>query len=171
TFADDPEPEAALYQALGAAGLAGDSGARVPPLLAWEHGLRVLVIGWLEGPTARDLVRSGQGRRAGELGACWFQRMASLPVKLGPPLGAAQMLQRARDWAAGFLPIASALGTKARELAEIMAGKQPKEEGTPRLEYGTLYARDILYCIDGPGVSDWQRFGQGPMELDAGTFL
>src|SRR5438132_12954122 len=49
TFADDPAPEAALYQALGAAGLAGDSGARVPPLLAWDHDLRVLVIGWLEG--------------------------------------------------------------------------------------------------------------------------
>src|SRR3989441_4493011 len=43
TFADDPAPEAALYQALGAAGLAGDSGARVPPLLAWDHDLRVLV--------------------------------------------------------------------------------------------------------------------------------
>src|SRR5207249_535143 len=61
TFADDPAPEAALYQALGAAGLAGDSGARVPPLLAWDHDLRVLVIGWLEGPTAHDLVREGPG--------------------------------------------------------------------------------------------------------------
>src|SRR5437762_11116394 len=36
-FADDPAPEAALYQALGAAGLAGDSGARVPPLLRSEE--------------------------------------------------------------------------------------------------------------------------------------
>ena len=60
TFADDPAPEAALYQALGAAGLAGDSGARVPPLLAWDHDLRVLVIGWLEGPTAHDLVSRGR---------------------------------------------------------------------------------------------------------------
>ena len=170
-YAEDPAPEVALYVSLAAAGLAGDSGARVPPLLAWEHDLRALVIGWLEGPTARDLVRSGQGRRAGELGARWFQRTASLPVKLGPPLGAVQMLQRARDWAAGFLPIDSALGTKARELAEILAGTQPKEEGTPRLVHGTLYARHILDCGDGPGVIDWQRFGQGPMELDAGTFL
>src|SRR5439155_708466 len=71
TFADDPAPEAALYQALGAAGLAGDSGARVPPLLAWDHDLRVLVIGWLEGPTTHDLVKQGQGRRAGELAAQW----------------------------------------------------------------------------------------------------
>src|SRR5947207_5296493 len=53
TFADDPAPEAALYQALGAAGLAGGSGARGPPLLAWGQDLRVLGIGWLGGPTAR----------------------------------------------------------------------------------------------------------------------
>jgi len=170
-YAEDPAPEAALYEALAAAGLGGGSDVRVPPLLAQERDLRVLVIGWLEGPTARDLVRSGQGRRAGELAARWFQRTASIPVKLGPPLGAAQMLHRARDWAAGFLPIDSALGTKARELAEILAGTQPKEEGTPRLVHGTLYARHILDCGDGPGVIDWQRFGQGPMELDAGTFL
>src|SRR5438105_3987963 len=64
-FADDPAPEAALYQALGAAALAGDSGARVPPLLAWDHDLRVLVIGWLEGPTTHQLVKQGQGRRGG----------------------------------------------------------------------------------------------------------
>src|SRR5436853_146583 len=82
TFADDPAPEAALYQALGAAGLAGDSGARVPPLLAWDHDLRVLVIGWLEGPTTHELVKQGQGRRAGELAAQWVQRTVSLPVEL-----------------------------------------------------------------------------------------
>src|SRR2546423_183329 len=89
TFADDPAPEAALYQALGAAGLASGSGARVPPLLAWDHDLRVLVIGWLEGPTTHELVKQGQGRRAGELAAQWVRRTASLPVKLGPPFGAA----------------------------------------------------------------------------------
>src|SRR5438128_2645391 len=89
TFADDPAPEAALYQALGAAGLAGGSGARVPPLLAWDQDLRVLVIGWLEGPTAHDLVKQGQGRHAGELAAQWVRRSASLPVKLGLPFGAA----------------------------------------------------------------------------------
>src|SRR2546430_15888813 len=91
-FADDPAPEAALYQTLGAAGLAGDSGARVPPLLAWDHDLRVLVIGWLEGPTTHQLVKQGQGRRAGELAAQWVQRTASLPGKLGLPFGAAGMM-------------------------------------------------------------------------------
>src|SRR2546430_10878183 len=95
-FADDPAPEATLYQALSAAGLAGDSGARVPPLLAWDHALRVLVIGWLEGPTAHELVKQGQGRRAGELAAQWVQRTASLPVNLGLPFGAAGVMHETR---------------------------------------------------------------------------
>ena len=169
-YAEDPAPEAALYEALAAAGLGGESDVRVPPLLAQERDLRVLVIGWLEGPTARDLVRGGQGRRAGELAARWFQRTASLPVKLGPPLDTAQVLHRARDWAAGLVADDSALGTKATELAEILARTQPRESAQ-RLVHGTLYARHIIDLGDGPGVIDWQRFGQGPVELDAGTLL
>ena len=46
----------------------------VPPLLFWERELRVMVLGWLEGPTAQQLVESGQGERAGDLAARWLQR-------------------------------------------------------------------------------------------------
>src|SRR5206468_6520194 len=63
-----------------------------------------------------------------------------------------------------------ALGTTAVALAESLARTQPKE-GISRLVHGTLYARHIIDLGDGPGVIDWQRFGQGPVELDAGTFL
>ena len=84
--AEDPEPEAQVHQALAAAGLAGDSGERVPPLLAWDHDLQVLVLGWLEGPSAGELIQAGQGERAGQVAARWFQCAASLPVKLGSPL-------------------------------------------------------------------------------------
>src|SRR5206468_11899506 len=56
--AEDPAPEAELHQALAGAGLAGESGPRVPPLLAWDRHLRVLVIGWLEGPSAAARGRS-----------------------------------------------------------------------------------------------------------------
>src|SRR2546430_7974548 len=66
-YAEDPSPEAELYEALAAAGLAGDSGVRVAPLLTWDRDLRVLVNGWLEGPTANQLVKCRQGRRAGAL--------------------------------------------------------------------------------------------------------
>src|SRR2546425_406035 len=65
-YAEDPALEAALYAGLASAGLGGDSGARVPPLLAWQPELRLLVMSWLEGPTARYLVKSGRGRRASD---------------------------------------------------------------------------------------------------------
>src|SRR5213596_2410339 len=70
--AEDPEPEAHVHKALAAAGLAGDSGERVPPLLACDHDLRVLVRGWLEGPSAPFLTQGGQGARARQVAARWF---------------------------------------------------------------------------------------------------
>ena len=170
TYADDPAREAALYRALAAAGLAGNSGIRVPPLLAWERSLKMLVIGWLEGPTAQQLVEDRQGERAGRLAASWVQRAASLHVKIGRPFGAARMLQRASKWVAALGAADPALGTAATTLAGRLARTQPKE-CAPRLVHGTLYARHVLDLGDGPGVIDWQRFGQGPPELDAGMFL
>src|SRR2546430_12637188 len=44
-------------------------------------------------------------------------------------------------------------------------------ESAPVLVHGTLYARHVIDLGDGPGVIDWQQFGQGPIEFDAGTFL
>src|SRR5688572_23719064 len=73
-YAEDPVQEAALYEALATAGLARGSGVRVPPLLGWNRDLRLLVLGWLEGPTALALIRDGQGERAGNLAAQWFRR-------------------------------------------------------------------------------------------------
>jgi hypothetical protein len=169
-YAEYPASEAALYDTLAAAGLAGDSGARVPPLLARERNLNVLFIGWLDGPTAQELVESGHGQRAGELAAWWLQRVACLPVNLGPPFGAARMLSRGRKWADALGAADPMLGAAARALIGVLERMQPKE-GTPKLVHGTFYARHLLDLGDGPGVIDWQRFGQGPMELDAGMFL
>lgn len=169
-YAGDPTPEAELYEALAAAGLGGDSGARVPPLLAWERDLRVLVIGWLEGPTAHELVKGRRGERAGELAAGWIRRAASLRMRIGPPFGAAHMLERADAWVDTLAAVDATLGTTAAALAWRLARTEPKED-IPRLVHGTLYARHVLDLGDGPGVIDWQRFGQGPVELDAGMFL
>ena len=169
-YAEDAAPEAELYEALAAAGLGGDSGARVPPLLFWERQLRVLVIGWLEGPTAHDLIKDGRGARAGELAAHWIRRAASLTMKVGPPLGAAQLVDRVRAGAAAFGAVDPAMGTAALAVADVLVRTQPKERD-PHLVHGTLYARHVLDLGDGPGVIDWQRFGHGPVELDAGMFL
>ena len=142
----------------------------MPPLLAWERDLRLLVIGWLEGPTLEELIEQGQGQRAGELAARWMQRAASLPVKLGPPLGAASVLKKSGRCVAALVAADPQLGATATALAETLKSRQPTE-GAHHLVHGTLYSRHILDLGDGPGVIDWQKFGQGPLELDAGTFL
>src|SRR5206468_11608074 len=51
-----------------------------------------------------------------------------------------------------------------------LAARQPRERHRG-LVHGTFYSRHLLDLGDGPGVIDWQRFGQGPAELDAGMFL
>jgi aminoglycoside phosphotransferase (APT) family kinase protein len=159
-----------LYEALAAAGLAGDSGARLPPLLFWERELRVLVIGWLEGRTAHQLVKDGRGARAGELAAHWLQRAASLSVPLGPPFAGQRVQSKVANWVSALYAADAALGTAATAVAARLERTQPREDA-PRLIHGTFYARHIYDLGDGPGVIDWQRFGQGPLELDAGMFL
>src|SRR2546422_572907 len=111
--AEDPEPEAQVHQALAATGLAGDSGERVPPLLAWDHDLQVLVLGWLEGPSAGGSLPATPGGGARLAAARRVQWAGSLPVKLGSPLGAAHMLKRTREWAAVLGEADPALGTAA----------------------------------------------------------
>src|SRR5437667_235088 len=94
-YAEDPAPEAELYEALAAVGLVGAGPVRVPPLLARDRTLQVLAIGWLEGPTAQELLKGRRGERAGELAACWLRCAAALPVNVGLPLGAAHMVYNA----------------------------------------------------------------------------
>jgi len=168
--AQQPAEEAAVYEALATAGLAGQSGVRVPPLLAWARERRMLVIGWLDGPTAHELIKSGQGKRAGELAASWLGRAASLPVKLGAPFDAAHMLRRAGKWTAALGTADASLGTAAKALVGRLTRTQPKES-TQRLVHGSFHDRNVLDLGDGPGVIDWQRFGQGSAEVEAGKFL
>ena len=169
-YAEDPEPEAELYALLAAAGLKGHSSVRVPPLLAWNRELRLLAIGWLEGPTAKELIERGAGRRAGELAASWIQRTVSLPVSLGCPLRAEHILRKAQNWVGTLAAADPALGKTSSVLAGLLARTQPKEVA-PFLLHGTLYSRHVLDQGEGVGLIDWDRFGQGPLELDAGIFL
>ena len=169
-YAEDPTPEAELYRALAAARLSAGADGRAPPLLAWERDLRVLVVGWLEGPTANDLMKAGRGARAGELAARWLRCAASLPIKLGLPLGAADMVYNAGKEVVQLDAADRRLGAAARRLARMLTRTLPKN-GPRRLVHGTFYARHVLDQGDGVGVIDWERFGQGPLELDAGMFL
>jgi aminoglycoside phosphotransferase (APT) family kinase protein len=169
-YADDAAPEAELYQALAQAGLAGASGARVPPLLAWDRDLKVVVLGWLDGRPANELIKQGLGGRAGELAGSWLRRAAAVPVSVGPPCGPGRMLYQVGVSVAALGAVDPDLGTAAKSVARALGRAQPRE-GPRRLVHGTLYARHIFDLGDGPGVIDWQQFGQGPIEVDAGMFL
>jgi len=169
-YAEDPAPEAELYEALAAVGLVGAGPVRVPPLLARDRTLQVLAIGWLEGPTAQELLKGRRGERAGELAACWLRCAAALPVKVGLPLGAAHMVYDAGKEVVQLDAADRGLGSAARRLARILTQTLPKN-GSRRLVHGTFYARHLLDQGDGVGVIDWERFGRGPLELDAGMFL
>jgi aminoglycoside phosphotransferase (APT) family kinase protein len=166
----DPAPEAEIYAALANAGLANDSEVRVPPLLAWDRDLRALVTGWLDGPTALQLIENGQGARAGELAARWLRRAAALPAQLRPPVGDARRLDQARKCAVALDEVDLAVGTAAAALAGILARTQPAASAS-HLVHGSFHARHLLDLGNGVGVLDWRKAGQGPLELDAGTFL
>ncbi|HEX9339931.1 MAG TPA: phosphotransferase [Thermoplasmata archaeon] len=169
-YAKNPVREGALYEALGAAGSAPGSRIRVPPLLARNRKLRLLVIGWLEGPSVPRLIRDGRGERAGYVAARWFRQAASLDLRFGPRRGAAHALRMANRGFAVLGAADSGLGTIARALSRKLVRTRPRD-GPPRLVHGTLYDRHVLDLGDCTGVIDWQRFGRGPLEMDAGMFL
>jgi hypothetical protein len=169
-YADDPSLEAELYGVLAGQGLGGEAPVRVPPLLLWDRELRLFAIGWLDGPTGKELIETGRGARAGELAARWVRCAASLPVKLGRPLGVAHILRKARHWVAHLNDTDSTLGPAATSIAARLERAQPPGD-EPHLLHGTLYTRHVLDLGNGAGLIDWDCFGQGPQELDAGIFL
>src|SRR5256886_6762788 len=94
----------------------------------------------------------------------------ALPISALPGLAAIRAVG-----VAGALP---ALDLDERSVEVTLRGYTPGSRvtlevraGERRLVHGTFYARHVLDQGDGVGVIDWERFGQGPLELDAGMFL
>jgi len=161
-YAEDPAPEAQLYRRLSRMGLGGDFGARVPKLITTSRELKVLVMSWLEGRPLSHLVRRGLGERAGQLAASWLWHASRRRIRVGPPCGPGRMLYQA-GVSAGVLGASDRLlGADAKEATKKLIRRQPAEKSR-QLVHGTLYARHILDLGDGPGVIDWQQFGQGPV--------
>jgi hypothetical protein len=169
-YAEDPSPEADLYRRLARIGLAREYGPRVPRLLAWDARLRVLVLSWLEGPTLHHLVKEGKGVRAGQLAASWLWHASRRRFRFGPHRGRGHMLYQAGVSAGALGVVQPSLGLAARTVAKMLV-RAPLSESPPNLVHGTFYARHIFDLGDVPGVIDWQQFGVGPVEVDAGMFL
>lgn len=174
--AEDPTPEVRLYEDLAAFGLAAqpakaeEESARVPRLLAWNRQLRLVATGWLEGDPLNQLIKDGQGERAGEFAARWLRRIAPLSVGQGHVYGPANMLDRAPGWVDTLAGVDAVLGNVAATVARALIRRPPPPDGQ-HLVHGTFYARHVIDMGDGPGLIDWDAFGHGPLEFDAGTFL
>jgi len=161
-----PDLEVELYTALAG----GTAGVHVPHLLGWDRDLRVFALEWLEGPTLLALIHRGEGKRAGEFAATWLRAAAAMPVRFGPHHGARSLLAKASKWADHLGAADESLGKVASSVARRLAATQPVERAI-RLVHGSLYDRHILDLGDGPGLIDWDCFGQGSAELDAAVFL
>src|ERR1043166_8135990 len=170
SYAADPAAEAGLYRAFAEARRTRDTKVRTPALLAWNRALRVLAIEWLPGPTADARVKQGPGGRVGQLAAHWIRCSATLPLKPGRALLAGAELERMRSWIETLEAADPTLGATAAVLVRTLDRSQPRP-GACQLVPGSLYARHLLDCGEGPGLIDWDRFGLGPPELDAGVLL
>jgi aminoglycoside phosphotransferase (APT) family kinase protein len=168
-YAEEPALEASLYAAL-ADGLAGDSRVCVPRVVANASDLKLLVLGWLEGPTLRELLMSEQGERTGRLAGRWLQTSATLTVRIGSAIGSGWMLEQSRQWAATLDSADRGLGGSAAAVVGLLEQRQPAD-GTPHLVHGNFCTRHVLDAGGDVGLIDWSEFGQGPLEIDAGRFL
>jgi predicted transcriptional regulator len=170
-YARDPSAEAGFYAAMGRAGLcADDSPVRVPRLLHWDPGLRLMAIGWLSGPTAGELIANGQGARAGDLAARWIRRAASLPLRVRAASGADEILARTPRWTAALGAAHRSLGTSAESIAALLSASV-REEPAAHVVNGRFYVRHVIDLGRGVGIIDWEHFGRGALEIDAGMFL
>lgn len=169
-YASDPSAEADLYRELPSLGLLGSPAFRIPRLLGINRDLHVLAVEWLDGVPLSHVVKDGEGDRAGRRAASWFQHASGMRLRSGRAAGPGYMLYRAGISARSLTSVDRPLGDVARRIASLLA-RTPPDPGSPRLVHGTLYARHLLDSGDVLGVIDWERYGQGPLELDAGVFL
>jgi hypothetical protein len=165
-YAEPPEQEVELYAALAG----GSHGVQVPPLLGWDRELGLMAIGWVDGPDVTALIERGEGWRAGELAAVWVQSAPALPVRFGRAIETGRLLAKAWKWAATLEAADPDLGTAASAVVERLS-TAPPPDSLPRLVHGSFYDRHVIDVGEGVGLVDWESFGQGPAELDAGVFL
>jgi hypothetical protein len=168
-FSDDASPLAQIFQRLQAEGLASGRPPTVPPLVAFSADLHLVANDWLQGPSARDLIAGGKGRRAGELAAEWLRCSAFLEIDAGVPdrPGLLQVTEHLGGELAGAAPD---LGEEANRLLDMLRDWLPPTR-PPTLRHGTFYGAHVLDLGAGPGVIDWDSSTGGPLELDAGTLL
>jgi hypothetical protein len=159
-----------LCEWLESEGLASGRAPTVPPIIARTRSLGLLVMGWLEGASGRDLFEGGGATRAGGLAAEWLRAESGLNVELGRSYGPDAALQEVARWARKIRRVDSELGAEA---SAVLTGLRaaPPPSGREGVRHGDFSPEHVLDLGDGPGVIDWDSFRQGALELDAARFL
>lgn len=156
----------AVMAGLNRAGLAGPVPAHV---LASSQKHHFVVTEWFEGPSGRDLIESGNGRRAGELAAMWAAKVR-LDARYFPGTAAAEpAMDRARRMITA-LDENPALAEPARNLGKKLA-LGARKPGGEVMCHGSFKPGHIFDLGTRPGLIDWESARIGQAELDAGTFL
>jgi hypothetical protein len=169
-YAGDLAPLVTAMHALAAAGLADGRAPTVPPLLAHDRDLAFVVTPLFSGRSMRELMRAGDGRRAGDLAAAWVRAAAHSSVKVGIPYGARVLLEGLEPWKLPVERADPALAAHAARLVAALASCQPPPSRAILL-HGAFSPRHVVELRDGPGVFDLDAVGHGPPELDAGMML
>src|SRR5207245_538266 len=105
--------------------------------LVCDQDFRVLVIGWLDGATTHELLKTGQGERAEELAARWLERACSLPVPLGQQLGTGHVLCEAGRGVTEVVAAHPTLRAAASAVGEALGHSQPSD-GVARVVGGAV---------------------------------
>jgi hypothetical protein len=169
-YAHDPRELVDLLKGFQREGLAAGKGPTVPPFVSASESLRSVVTGWLDGPSATNLIRDGDGKRAGALAGAWLRRAADLPLALGRPYTSDAALVEARAWVTQVSGADGGLGHQASACFDQMSA-DPPAGGTSAVRHGSFVPRHVLELREGPGIIDWDSFRAGVVEVDAGLFL
>jgi aminoglycoside phosphotransferase (APT) family kinase protein len=167
----DPATLVELLQALERQGLASGTAPTVAPLVGYDHELAFVVQAWLDGPSAQELLVGGAAPRAGALGAAWLRAVWASGVVVGPPRAAHDVLDDVRPRATALGEADPGLGSLAAAVVDSLERTAPQRARRIVLQHGTFRTDQVVDLGDGPGVLDWDSFGRGAPEHDAGTFL
>jgi aminoglycoside phosphotransferase (APT) family kinase protein len=162
--------ELAVLASLQQENLASGVAPTIPFPLLVDSPYRAVVSTWLQGPSAKELIASGRGARAGELAGKWLLAAARSEAVVGRGYGPSDLLPRAQGWVHLIGDADAELGRMAGDVLTRLAASPPAE-GPPRLVHGELSPKHVLDLGPGPGVVDWDTFGSGPLEADVAFFV
>src|SRR5437870_3182443 len=156
-----------VHQVLAGAGLASGRGPTVPRLIGVDTDAALLVTEMYAAPPITELIERGECDRAGRLAAQWLRAAATPGLTLGDPYDPPHALEEIHRYVYTIASAAEELGGRAGAVWDRLAADIPPP-GYSDLRHGSFYLSHVFDLGDGPGVIDWDRFRQGPVEVDAG---